>query len=300
MTSQLLRNGNSVIPTARLTLRGLLKVDRSFGLIDLCLALVAIAMVFTDQMFLFLQMTFLLLMLGACYWRASGFISRCLFWGGVATAELVVAIATDAAPVSHLLHWLVLCVMLVIVYMLVSRRNVVERTLSDVEQHDQLTRLPNRQAFLRHLDEMLSAPTRAHRAVAVISLDVDDFAEVNRALGHKLADELLVVIGERLRTCMRSGDTVARVGGDKFLIAVGVDPATVPRIAERIATAIKLPYFIHGEEIRVTASLGIALTEDPSSEVRDELVRHAEAAMRRVKSEGKSGFELFSPLSAVA
>src|SRR5215211_3878037 len=72
MTYHLLRTRDSVIPAARLTLRGLLKVDRSFGLIDLCLALVAVAMVFTDQMFLFMQITFLLLMLGACYWRASG------------------------------------------------------------------------------------------------------------------------------------------------------------------------------------------------------------------------------------
>jgi diguanylate cyclase (GGDEF)-like protein len=296
MTSHLLRSRERVIPSASQAFRGLLRVDRPFGLIDLCLAMVAVAMVFNDQLLLFLQMTFLLLMLGACYWRAGGFIGRCLLWGGVATAELVVAIATDVAPISYLVQWGLLCVMLAIVYVLVTRRNVVERTLSHIEQHDQLTRLPNRQSFLRRLEEMLSSSSRSQRAVAVMSVDVDDFTEINCALGQKIADELLIVIGQRLRTCLRSGDTVARVGGDKFLIVVEVDPATVARVAERISTAIELPYFINGEEIRITASLGIALTEDPSPDLRDELVRHADAAMRRVKSEGKAGFEVFSPL----
>lgn len=289
-----------IVPLVSQRVRGLLRIDQPFGLIDLCLTAVAIAIVFTDQLTLFMQATFLLLMLGACYWKFPGFIGRSLLWGGVTTAELAVAISTGEASSSLMIQWTLLLVMLAIVYVLVSRRNLVERTLNHVEQHDQLTRLPNRTAFLRRLDEALAAPSRAYRAIAVVSVDVDDFNEINRAAGPAVADQLLVVIGERLRACLRAGDTVARVGGDRFLIAVGIDPATLPRIAERITRAIELPFFIEGEEIRITASLGIALTEHPSPELRDELVRHADAAMRRVKSHGKAGYEVFSPLSEAA
>jgi diguanylate cyclase (GGDEF)-like protein len=221
-------------------------------------------------------------------------------WAGIATTQLVAAVWIDDAPASNLLTLPLLTVMLVIVYLLAVRRHNAERTRTHAELHDQLTRLPNRTTFMRRLDERLAANASDHRAIAVISLDLDGFKAVNDDHGHAAADQLLVVLAERLRRCVRGDDTVARVGGDEFMIVVGSDPGMVPRIAERLAQAVEEPFVFDGVEIRVTASLGVALSEDPSPRVRDDLVRHADAAMRRVKSEGRSGYEVFSPMTAAA
>jgi diguanylate cyclase (GGDEF)-like protein len=278
----------------------LLRVDRSFGIIDICLALVAIVSLFSTQFILLVQVTFLLLMVGACSWRFAGFVARTVLWVGIATAQVVGAVWFDDEPASSLLTLPLLTVMLVIVYLLAARRHSAERTLSHAELHDQLTRLPNRATFLRRLDERLAMTSADRRAVAVISLDIDGFKAVNDEHGHEVADRLLVELAERLRRCVRADDTVARVGGDEFMIVVGSDPGTVPRIAERLAHAVEEPFVFEGVEICVAGSLGVALTEEPCPRVRDDLVRHADAAMRRVKAEGRSGYEVFSPTTVAA
>lgn len=278
----------------------LLRVDRSFGVIDACLVAVAVVMVTSDQMILLVQVTFLLLMIGGCHWRFPGFVARCALWVGVATAEMLLAVSLGDSPASALLELPLLGLMLVIVYRLALRRHRVERTLTQAELHDHLTRLPNRTYFLRRLGEALGAAAADRRAVAVISLDIDGFTSVNDDHGHVAADRILVTLAERLRGCVREDDTVARVGGDEFMIVVRTEPGAVPRIAGRIAEAVETPFAFDGVEIRVTASLGVALTEEPTARVRDDLVRHADAAMRRVKSEGKAGYEVFSPLTAAA
>ncbi len=286
---------DSVAPTPASRLPQLLRVDRTFGVIDAALAFVAVWMVASSQLVLLLQATFLLLMVGACYWRLPGLVARALLWGGVATAEVVAAVSQEVLPSSQLRQLPLLSAMLVIVFVLASRRTRVERTLTHTELHDQLTGLPNRSHFLRRLDESLASVSTDQRAVAVISLDIDGFQAVNDDYGQAVADRLLVALGERLRGCVRGDDTVARVGGDEFLIVVRTEPGTVPRIAERLAAAVEAPYVLDGVELRVTASLGVALSETPSAGTRNDLVRHADAALRRVKSEGRAGYEVFSP-----
>jgi diguanylate cyclase (GGDEF)-like protein len=300
MTMRQSTASDGVAPASLNSARRFLHVDRHFGVIDACLVVAAVAMVVSDQMILMLQVTFLLLMIGGCYWGFPGFLARSLLWVGVATAETVLTVSLGDTPASALLALPVLSVMLVIVYLLALRRQRDERTLSHAELHDHLTRLPNRRCFLRRLDEALSAASAGRKAIAVISLDMDGFKAVNDDYGHDAADRILVILAERLRGCVREGDTVARVGGDEFLIVVGTEPGAVPRIADRIASAVETPYAIDGIEVRVTASLGVALSEEPTSRERDDLVRHAEAAMRRVKSEGKAGYEVFSPLTFAA
>jgi diguanylate cyclase (GGDEF)-like protein len=292
--------GEDVQATRLDRLARLLRVDRTFGVIDSCLAIVAVLMVLSDQLILFLDTTFLLLMLGGCFWRFSGFLARSLLWAGVATAEAVMLVSADVVPASDLLQIPLLVLMLATFYTLASRRNRVERSLTYAGLHDQLTRLPNRACFLRRLEETLSLEPGDRRAVAVISLDIDGFKSVNDAFGHGAGDQVLVVLGERLLRCVRNGDTVARLGGDEFMIAVRTDPGTAPRIAERIAEAVEDPIAIDGAEVRLTASLGVALAEDPSPRLRDDLVRHADAAMRRVKAEGRAGYEVFAPLQTAA
>jgi diguanylate cyclase (GGDEF)-like protein len=291
---------DGIAPAFPHSLPRLLRVERSFGVIDVALAFLAVSMVFSNALVLLLQATFLLLMLGGCYWRLPGLAARALLWVGIATAQMIAAVSQGHLPEWHLLHVPLLSVMLVIVYLLAKRRNGIERSLSEAELHDHLTRLPNRTCFLRRLDETLTAASGDQRAVAVISLDIDGFKAVNDEHGHATADRLLITLGERLRRCVRADDTVARVGGDEFLIVVGTEPGSVPRIAERIAAAVEAPFVIDNVEVRVSASLGVALSEDPSPRLRDDLVRHADAAMRRVKSEGKAGYEVFSPVTAPA
>jgi len=147
----------------------LLRVDRTFGVIDACLAAVAIISIFSDQLTILLQATFLLLMLGACYWRLHGFLARTLLWAGIATAEMVVAVTLGDLPASSLVQLLVLTVMLAIVFFLAVCRHRDERTLTHAEHHDQLTRLPNRAEFMRRLDERLAATTADRGAGAVSS-----------------------------------------------------------------------------------------------------------------------------------
>lgn len=278
----------------------LLRADRSFGVIDVCLVLIAIGSLFSDQLVIFDQATFLLLMLGACYWRLPGLIARTVLWAGIATAQVVVSVTLGDASGSSLIHLPLLTVMLAIVYQMAVRRHRVERTLTQAELHDPLTRLPNRAAFLRRLDERLATTSGDRRAVAVISLDIDGFKAVNDDYGHAVADRLLVELAERLRRCVRADDTVARVGGDEFMIVVASEPGMVPRIAERLAHTVEEPFAIDGAEVRVTGSIGVALCSEPNPRERDDLVRHADAAMRRVKSEGRSGYEVFSPVTVAA
>lgn len=298
MRHSIARDG--VFPEPMSGARRLLGVDRHFGVIDACLAVTALAMVASNEMVLLLQVTIFLLMLGGYYWRFAGFVARTLLWVGVAAAQMVLAVSRGDSPATDLLALPLLGVMLVLFYLLSSRRHRVERTLTYAELHDHLTRLPNRRYFLRLLGEALGAAAANGRAIAVISLDIDGFTAVNDAFGHEPADRLLVALAERLRGCVRGGDTVARVGGDEFLIVVATETGAVPRIAERIAAAVEGPFVVDGVEIRVTASVGIALSEEPTRHERLDLVRHAEAAMRRVKSEGKAGYELFSPLTSAA
>jgi diguanylate cyclase (GGDEF)-like protein len=278
----------------------LLRLDRPFGVIDASLVAVAVAMVTSDQMTLLVQVTFLLLMIGGCHWRFPGFVARCLLWVGVATAEMLLAVSLGDLPRSALLELPLLSLMLVIVYRLAVRRQRVEQTLTQAKLHDHLTRLPNRTYFLRRLDEALKRAAAERRAIAVISLDIDGFKAVNDDYGQAAADRILVALAERLRGCVRGIDTVARVGGDEFMIVVATEPGAVPRIAERIAEAVEAPFAFGGEEIHVTASLGVALSEEPTPPVRDDLVRHADAAMRRVKSAGKAGYEVFWPQTVAA
>jgi diguanylate cyclase (GGDEF)-like protein len=160
--------------------------------------------------------------------------------------------------------------------------------------HDSLTGLPNRALFLDRLDHAEARSARTGSPVAVLFLDLDSFKKVNDRLGHVAGDELLVLVSGRLRRCMRPSDTAARFGGDEFaMLLEDMAPEASPAIvAKRVLHELSEPFTIQGQEVLISASIGIASTRDRAS---DDLLRNADLAMYRAKSEGKGHFQAFEP-----
>ncbi len=180
-------------------------------------------------------------------------------------------------------------------------RDITERRLTDVRLrhnslHDPLTGLPNRALFFSHLET--AAERRARRPnyeFAILLLDVDRFKVVNDSLGHQSGDRLLVALSERLKNCVRSGDTVARFGGDEFTVLLddisGLSAAV--HTTERILAAFAMPLKLDGHDIFSSASIGIALSSAESKP--EDLVRDADTAMYRAKFSGKARYQVFDP-----
>ncbi|WP_216326635.1 putative bifunctional diguanylate cyclase/phosphodiesterase [Deinococcus aestuarii] len=161
--------------------------------------------------------------------------------------------------------------------------------------HDALTGLPNR-ALLR--DRLGQAIERAHRRpggqFAVLLLDCDRFKGVNDSLGHTAGDALLVELAGRLRGCVRPLDTVARMGGDEFVILLEeVDPAEALRAAERVQRALGTPLSLGGQDVQMSASIGVVLA-DPAHGGPEDVLRDADIAMYRAKARGRAGHQLFT------
>jgi|GEM_PF-2189133 len=175
----------------------------------------------------------------------------------------------------------------------VTARKRLEDQLTHQALHDSLTGLPNRTLLLDRLDRETSAVRRAGGMVAVLFIDIDNFKVVNDSLGHAAGDLLLVRVAENLRACMREQDTVARFGGDEFVVVGQVRNARdAIEVAERVLAAVKQPMTIQGREIIAALSIGIALSDDGDLS-RHDLLRHADIAMYRAKARGKGSYELF-------
>jgi diguanylate cyclase (GGDEF)-like protein/PAS domain S-box-containing protein len=150
--------------------------------------------------------------------------------------------------------------------------------------HDGLTGLANRSLFTARLTEA----TRPGVPTAILLIDLDEFKVINDSLGHHVGDAVLVAVAQRLRACVRSGDTPARLGGDELAVLLpGADPAVAAEVAQRFLDALTQPVRAHGHLLHVRASVGIAAAdqEDPG-----ELLRHADAAMYTAKRDGKGRY----------
>ena len=178
----------------------------------------------------------------------------------------------------------------------VSERSAYESRLQYQAFHDPLTDLPNRALFLDRLGHALARARRDGRRSAVLFLDLDRFKDINDSWGHDAGDRLLVAAAARLRGCLRDEDTLARQGGDEFTILLEevADAEAAALVAERLAAALDAPFPIGGQDHRVTASIGVVLTDGTYSRPED-LLRDADIAMYRAKEAGKARHAVFDP-----
>jgi diguanylate cyclase (GGDEF)-like protein len=162
-------------------------------------------------------------------------------------------------------------------------------------RHDALTLLPNRTVFRERVESAVAHASRA-TAAAVLFLDLDHFKSINDTLGHPVGDSLLCQVAERLSTCIRQLDTVARFGGDEFgVVQVGPDRVEdVATLAQRIIDVLSLPYEVDGHRVIIGVSLGIAMACADGSDP-DTLLKNADIALYRAKAEGRGVYRFFAP-----
>ena len=161
--------------------------------------------------------------------------------------------------------------------------------------HDPLTGLANRSLFLDRLESARSSLMREPlNRFAVLLVDLDDFKRVNDGLGHAAGDHLLRTIAERMESCVRGADTVARMGGDEFgvLLSTVTDGTDASRLSERLLSELTQAIAWNGQEIGTTASIGLTISSDPDASSQ-QLLREADIAMYRAKKQGKNQCKLF-------
>jgi diguanylate cyclase (GGDEF)-like protein len=161
--------------------------------------------------------------------------------------------------------------------------------------HDGLTGLPNRSMFSKLLGHSISEAHRYDRRMAVAFLDLDRFKQINDTLGHEAGDQLLKEVGTRLKGCVRDSDTVARLGGDEFVVLLPelADERYAAVVAQKILAAAAKPFFLMGQEFRVTASIGISTYPQDGLDEQT-LTKNADIAMYQAKAEGKNNFQFYS------
>lgn len=176
----------------------------------------------------------------------------------------------------------------------ISARKVREEELLWQANHDTLTHLPNRSMMQNRLINALYRSERSGEDIALIFVDLDAFKMINDSYGHSVGDNLLVAVGERLVDVVRPGDTVARFGGDEFVILCErvQDVDAIAAIAERIVDAMRKPLHMDEIELYATASLGVAIGNGKTHHP-DELLRNADAAMYLAKEQGRDGWKIF-------
>ncbi|WP_333688929.1 putative bifunctional diguanylate cyclase/phosphodiesterase [Methylococcus capsulatus] len=167
----------------------------------------------------------------------------------------------------------------------------------DIKAHyDTVTGLPNRQLFCDRLLQALAAHERDGNPVVLLFLDVDNFKSINDSLGHLVGDRLLRATAERIRTAVRDGDTVARIGGDEFTILLNgaKDTLNGALVAQKILDGLAQPFVFGAQQIVISVSIGIAVSP-ADGETMEQLLRNADTAMYHAKSRGKNNYQFFSP-----
>lgn len=175
------------------------------------------------------------------------------------------------------------------------QRKQLEAEVEYLALHDSITGLPNRRLFMDRLDQAIFHASRVQRHLAVMFVDLDNFKYANDSYGHGFGDQLLVEASQRLLSCVRLGDTVARQGGDEFLVLLTdlVEPQDVVQIAERMRGRLSEPFQFEGVEFVLSASIGIVSSAE--GQTAEELLQNADTAMYQAKQRGKNTYQFYSP-----
>ncbi len=175
-----------------------------------------------------------------------------------------------------------------------SAENAAEK-MTRQAYHDALTGLPNRALINDRLSAAISTARDDGNRLALLFLDLDRFKVINDSLGHAVGDQLLVEIGRRLTQCVRSEDTVARFGGDEFMVLLRSvnEPEDAGRVARKILDTLAEPILCHGHELYVTTSVGITIYPDDGKD-NTELMRNADVSMYRAKEKGRNNYQYWT------
>jgi diguanylate cyclase (GGDEF)-like protein/PAS domain S-box-containing protein len=177
-----------------------------------------------------------------------------------------------------------------------TERKQMENTIRQMAYYDSLTGLPNRNLLNDRLAVALANASRNYQKVAILFLDLDHFKTINDSLGHEAGDQLLQQVSLRIKGILRKQDTIARMGGDEFIILIPglTDTDHTARLAEKILDAVTPVFKIGDNELYIGCSIGIAIFPDDGMEIKT-LLKNSDLAMYRAKEKGRNTFQLYTP-----
>ncbi|MDO9596388.1 MAG: EAL domain-containing protein [Azoarcus sp.] len=183
----------------------------------------------------------------------------------------------------------------VAVFMDITRQKVLEKQLKQIAHFDALTGLPNRVLFADRLTQAMARARRTELPLALVYIDLDGFKAVNDAHGHAAGDRLLITLAQRMKDCLRAGDTIARLGGDEFAAVLSdlKGQAATQTLIQRLLAAIALPVQVDDLVVNVSGSVGLTFYPQRESIDADQLLRQADQAMYQAKLAGKNRFNVF-------
>ena len=182
----------------------------------------------------------------------------------------------------------------------ITLRKQSEEQLHFLANHDALTGLPNRTLLQERIEHALKRVQREHGRLAVLFIDLDRFKVINDTLGHHAGDMMLQTAAERLQQCLRETDTIARQGGDEFVVLIEqfADTQYLGNVARKIMLALGQPFYLLGQELYVSASIGISAYPEDGTDLHT-LLKNADVAMYRAKERGKNTFQFYASESNV-
>jgi diguanylate cyclase (GGDEF)-like protein/PAS domain S-box-containing protein len=219
------------------------------------------------------------------HWRGEELVST----GTGQEFHVIVNINVGRNQITNNLHY-------VCVFSDISAQKAAEKELRYLANYDHLTDLPNRSLLLERIKHAMESFKRKPKAIALFFIDLDRFKQVNDSLGHEYGDLLLIEVSRRLSELLRVDDTIARIGGDEFVVLLESYKGTghLGNIAQKIIEAVEQPVVLKEHPVSIGASIGIALYPEDASD-SSALLRHADIAMYHAKQLGRNTFQFFTP-----